>query len=112
MLFHETKLGGAYVIEVERREDPRGFFGRSWCVEEFVTHGLNSHLVQCNISYNLRKGTLRGMHYQIDPYPETKLVRCTMGGIYDVIIDLRPSSPTYTHHFGVELTAENRSSRW
>lgn len=110
MQFHETKLRGAYVLDIERREDPRGFFGRSWCMEEFVAHGLNPVMVQCNVSYNLRKGTLRGMHFQKAPYPEMKLVRCTMGALYDVIIDLRPDSQTYMQHFGMELSAENRSA--
>ncbi len=108
MIFTETPLTGAYLIDLERREDERGFFARSWCQEEFSRHGLETRLVQCNISFNMRRGTLRGMHYQAEPYPEAKLVRCTMGAIYDVIIDLRPASPTFKKWFGVELTAENR----
>jgi dTDP-4-dehydrorhamnose 3,5-epimerase len=108
MIFVPTALSGAFVIEPERHQDQRGFFARTWCAREFANHGLNPRLVQCSMSFNKRKGTLRGMHYQAVPYPEAKLVRCTMGAIYDVIIDLRPSSPTYKQHVGVELTAENR----
>lgn len=108
MIFTETKLKGAYVIDIEPREDERGFFARSWCEDEFKKHGLNPRLVQCNISFNKKRGTLRGMHYQIAPFPEAKLVRCTMGSIYDVIIDLRPDSPTFKQWQSVELTAENR----
>lgn len=108
MKFTETKLKGAYVIEVDRREDDRGFFARSWCQKEFAEHGLNPNLVQCNISFNLKQGTLRGMHYQAKPHQEAKLVRCVKGGIYDVIIDLRPDSPTFTDWFSVDLNSENR----
>lgn len=108
MLFMETLLKGAYIIDLERREDERGFFARSWCADEFTKHGLNPSLVQCNISFNLKKGTLRGMHYQAEPYPEAKVVRCTMGAIYDVIIDLRPDSPTFKKWINVELSADNR----
>ncbi len=107
MLFHETRLEGAFVIELEKREDTRGFFARGWCQKEFEDHGLVAQVVQANISYNRKKGTLRGMHYQVAPVEETKLVRCVRGGIYDVIIDLRPESPTYKQWIGVELTAEN-----
>jgi len=107
MIFRETALRGAFIIEPERKEDHRGFFARTWCAEEFAAHGLNPKLVQCSISYNKKKGTLRGMHYQAAPYEETKLVRCTAGAIYDVIIDLRPNSPTYTKHVAETLTAEN-----
>jgi dTDP-4-dehydrorhamnose 3,5-epimerase len=107
MIFTETALKGAYVIEVEKLEDERGFFARSWCAHEFEEHGLNPQLAQCNISYNHKKGTLRGMHYQRMPYEEVKLVRCTRGAIYDVIIDLRPQSPTYKHWASVELTMDN-----
>jgi len=106
--FTETKLKGAYIIEPELIRDERGFFARSWCQKEFTERGLNPNLVQCNISFNLKKGTLRGMHYQAKPYEEAKLVRCTMGAIYDVIIDLRPESPTFKQWIPVELTAENR----
>jgi dTDP-4-dehydrorhamnose 3,5-epimerase len=108
MIFRETTLKGAYIIEPERREDSRGFFARVWCRKEFLAEGLNGQLVQSNISYNKEKGTLRGMHYQVAPFAEIKLVRCTMGAIYDVIIDLRPQSPTYLQWVAVELTAENR----
>lgn len=107
MLFHETRLEGAFVIELEKREDTRGFFARGWCQKEFEDHGLVAQVVQANVSYNRKKGTLRGMHYQVAPVEETKLVRCVRGGIYDVIIDLRPESPTYKQWMGVELTAEN-----
>src|ERR1044071_9252916 len=107
MIFTETTLKGAFIIDIEPREDERGFFARSWCEDEFKSHGLNPRLAQCNISFNKKRGTLRGMHYQVAPYAETKLVRCTMGAIYDVIIDLRPQSPTFLRHIGVELTAEN-----
>jgi dTDP-4-dehydrorhamnose 3,5-epimerase len=107
MLFSETQLKGAYIIEIEKLEDNRGFFARSWCQKEFEAHGLNPHVVQANVSYNKRKGTLRGMHYQKTPYEETKLVRCTKGAIYDVIIDLRPTSTTYGQWIGVELTKDN-----
>lgn len=108
MKFTETQLKGAYIIEPEMLTDERGFFARSWCQKEFTERGLNPNLVQCNISFNLKKGTLRGMHYQTKPYEEAKLVRCTMGAIHDVIIDLRPESPTFKQWVAVELTAENR----
>lgn len=110
MIFTETTLKGTYVIEMEPREDERGFFARSWCADEFRDHGLNTNLVQCNISFNKKRGTLRGMHYQAEPYEEAKLVRCTMGAIYDVILDLRAASPTYKKWFSVELTAVNRQA--
>ena len=108
MIFIETKLQGLYIVDLERREDERGVFARTWCRNEFEAHGLDTRLVQCNLSFNIRKGTLRGMHYQAEPYPETKLVRCTMGAIYDVAIDVRPASPTFRQWVGVHLTAENR----
>jgi dTDP-4-dehydrorhamnose 3,5-epimerase len=108
VLFTETKLQGAFIIDIEPREDERGFFARSWCEEEFKRHGLNPRLVQCNISFNKKRGTLRGMHYQVEPFPEAKVVRCTMGAMYDVIIDLRKDSPTFKQWLAVELTAENR----
>jgi len=108
VLFTETKLKGAFIIDIEPREDERGFFARSWCEDEFKQHGLNPNLVQCNISYNKKRGTLRGLHYQVAPFAEAKLVRCTMGAIYDVIIDLRSASPTFKQWISVELTAENR----
>ncbi len=110
MIFTETPLKGAYIIELERIEDERGFFARSWCAAEFAEHGLNPNLAQCNLSFNKKKGTLRGMHYQAAPHEEAKLVRCTKGAIYDVIIDLRPDLPTFKQWFGVELTAENRKA--
>ena len=108
MLFHPTKLGDAYVIEIERHVDERGFFARAWCQQEFEARGLNPRLAQCNISYNSRRGTLRGMHYQLAPHAEAKLVRCTRGAIYDVIVDLRPASPTYLQHVGEALTSDDR----
>lgn len=108
MIFNETKLKGAYVIDIEPIEDERGFFARSWCKNEFEKYGLNSSLVQCNISFNKKRGTLRGMHYQVPPFEEDKIVRCTKEAIYDVIIDLRPESETYNQWISVELTSENR----
>jgi len=108
MIFKETKLRGAFIIEIEPMEDERGFFARSFCAKEFEEHGLNPHIAQCNISYNEKKGTLRGMHYQVAPHAETKLVRCTMGAIYDVVIDLRTDSDTFKQWIAVELTKENR----
>jgi dTDP-4-dehydrorhamnose 3,5-epimerase len=107
MIFTETRLHGAFIIEPQPIEDARGFFARTFCVEEFSAHGLNAKLVQCNISFNKTRGTLRGMHYQAQPHSEVKLVRCTQGAIYDVIIDLRPESPTFKQWIGVELTAQN-----
>lgn len=107
MIFEETKLKGTFIIESERLEDERGFFARTWCQKEFEARGLISHFVQANVSCNRKRGTLRGMHYQITPDEETKLVRCIRGAIYDVVIDLRPHSPTYKQWMGVELTAEN-----
>lgn len=108
MIFTETKLKGAFIIDIEAIEDERGFFARSWCREEFAAHGLNPQLAQCNISFNQKKGTLRGMHYQKPPHEEAKLVRCTMGAVFDVIIDLRPDSSTHKQWVGEELTAQNR----
>ena len=107
MIFEETKLKGAFIIDVKRLEDERGFFGRIWCKKEFEEHGLNANAVQANVSYNKLKGTLRGMHFQTPPYSETKTVRCTAGAIYDVIVDIRPDSPTFKQWVGVELTEEN-----
>lgn len=107
MIFTETELPGAYLIEIEQRIDERGFFARTWCRNEFEQHGLVANIVQVNMSSNHRQGTLRGMHYQRPPYAETKLIRCTKGAIYDVIIDLRPDSPTYLRWIGVELTDDN-----
>jgi dTDP-4-dehydrorhamnose 3,5-epimerase len=108
MRFTELPLEGAYIIEPEPLEDERGFFARTFCVDEFMAHGLNPDFVQCNISFNKRKGTLRGMHYQAAPHEETKVVRCTMGAAYDVIIDLREASAAFMKWTSVELTAENR----
>lgn len=107
MIFTETKLKGAFIIEPERREDERGFFARLWCRDEFEAHGLATEFVQCSVSFNKKKGTLRGMHYQASPHKEAKLVRCTRGAIYDVIIDLRSDSPTFTQWVAAELTEEN-----
>jgi dTDP-4-dehydrorhamnose 3,5-epimerase len=108
MTFHNTKLPGVFEIQLEPRLDERGFFARSWCQREFEEHGLNPHVVQCNVSFNTRKGTLRGMHYQMAPYPETKIVRCTHGAIYDVAVDLRSQSPTFKQWFAMVLSAVNR----
>jgi len=107
MKFTETKLKGAFIIDVEKREDERGFFGRAWCKKEFEEHGLNSDTVQANVSYNIHRGTLRGMHYQVAPFSECKTVRCTSGSLYDVIVDIRPESITYMQWIGVELTAQS-----
>jgi dTDP-4-dehydrorhamnose 3,5-epimerase len=106
--FLPTALAGAYIIDLEPQTDGRGFFARAWCQREFEQHGLNSRVVQCSVSYNRRKGTWRGMHYQEAPHEEAKLVRCTMGSICDVIVDLRPGSPTFKEHLTVILSAENR----
>lgn len=108
MKFISIPLEKACLIELEAMIDDRGFFARSWCAGEFRLHGLNPNVVQCSVSFNTRKGTLRGMHYQKEPYPEAKLVRCCSGAIYDVIVDLRPTSPSYCKWFAVELTAANR----
>ena len=107
MIFTGTKLAGAFVIEIEPRTDERGFFARSFCEHEFAAHGLPVRFPQCNLSRNVRSGTLRGMHYQAAPYGEAKLVRCCSGSIYDVIVDLRRSSATYLEWFGIELSAES-----
>ena len=109
MKFIKTPLDGAYLIELEPIADERGFFARSWCREEFLSHGLNPNLAQCSISFNKKKGILRGMHYQEEPYQEAKLVRCYSGAIYDVILDLRPTSPSHRKWFSAELTATNRT---
>ncbi len=108
MKFTATGLSGAYIIEVEPLCDERGFFARSWCETEFAEHRLNACIKQCNISFNQLKGTLRGLHYQADPFGEVKLVRCTKGAIFDVIIDIRPDSPSYKQHFSIELNEDNR----
>jgi dTDP-4-dehydrorhamnose 3,5-epimerase len=107
MIFAEMALEGAFVIEPEKRQDERGFFARTWCQREFEVHGLSPRFVQSNVSFNKRKGTLRGMHYQAAPHEEAKLVRCTRGAIYDVVVDLRPESPTFKRYVTVVLTAEN-----
>jgi dTDP-4-dehydrorhamnose 3,5-epimerase len=108
VIFSETPLPGAFVIEPELLEDARGFFARTWCGRELEARGLVTRIAQCSTSFNKKKGTLRGMHYQAAPFAETKIVRCTRGSLYDVIIDLRPGSTTFTRHFAVVLTAENR----
>src|SRR5438094_10044359 len=107
MQFRDTPLAGAYVIGLERLEDARGFFARTYCEREFAQRGLCSRFVQCNISFNRRRGTLRGMHFQRPPSPEPKLVRCTKGAIYDVIIDLRRDSPTWRRWYGIQLNDDN-----
>jgi dTDP-4-dehydrorhamnose 3,5-epimerase len=107
MIFTETKLPGAFILDIERREDSRGFFARVFCQHEFEAHGLKPLIAQANIAYNRKKGTIRGMHFQFPPSAETKLVRCTRGAILDIIVDLRPESPTYLEHIAVELSAEN-----
>ncbi|WP_439481872.1 dTDP-4-dehydrorhamnose 3,5-epimerase [Cyclobacterium plantarum] len=107
MIFTETELKGAFILEVERIVDERGFFGRTFCQKEFEKHGLETGIAQANMSFNKKKGTVRGMHYQVAPYQETKLVKCTSGAIYDIIIDLREDSSTYGKWIGVELSGEN-----
>lgn len=109
MTFHELKLPGAYEIRIEPKSDERGFFARCWCQEEFESHGLTTRIAQCSISFNAHKGTLRGMHYQTPPYAETKIVRCTKGSIYDVVVDLRPDSATFKQWAAVVLTADKRN---
>jgi len=106
--FTETQLKGAFLIELEPHEDSRGFFARTFCAREFKEHGLESNFVQCSLSMTRSRGTLRGMHYQLPPAYEIKLIRCVAGAIHDVIVDLRRDSPTYLQHFGVDLTAQNR----
>ncbi len=108
MIFTKTNLEGAYVIDIEKKEDNRGFFARTFCADEFTQNGLPANFVQANTSFNNKKGTLRGMHFQKSPYEEDKLVRCTKGSIFDVIIDLRTDSKTYKQWLGVELSEENR----
>jgi dTDP-4-dehydrorhamnose 3,5-epimerase len=110
MVFTETKLKGAFVIDIERRDDPRGFFARAFCQHEFEAHGLKPIVAQGNIAFNRKKGTVRGMHFQFPPEAETKLVRCTRGAILDIIVDLRPESPTYLEHIAVELTEDDYRS--
>jgi dTDP-4-dehydrorhamnose 3,5-epimerase len=108
MKFTETGLEGAWIVDVEPLSDDRGFFGRTWCAKEFAEHGMVADIAQCNLSYNHRKGTLRGLHYQVAPAAEAKFVRCTAGAVHDVIVDVRPDSATYRQWIGVDLTAENR----
>ena len=108
MIFEETHLSGAFVIALEKREDHRGFFSRAFCAKEFEDHGLKPVGVQCNLAGNFVKGTLRGMHYQVPPAAEAKLFRCINGANYHVIVDMRPDSPTYLQHFGIELSVENQ----
>lgn len=110
MIFSPVDLVGAYHLSVARHEDERGFFARTWCRDELIEKDLDSALEQCSISFNSRAGTLRGMHYQLEPFQETKIVRCTSGSIYDVIIDLRPGSVSYLCSVGFELSAENRNA--
>lgn len=107
MIFHETKLAGAYIVELDRKHDSRGFFARAFCGKELLDHGVEFQAVQANISRSARKGTLRGMHYQGEPVSEPKFIRCVRGAVWDVIVDMRPGSPTYLEHIGVELSAEN-----
>lgn len=109
MTFHKTKISGAFEVRPERKPDERGFFARTWCQKEFGDHGLDANLVQCSISYSTLRGTLRGMHYQAAPFAETKIVRCTQGAIYDVVLDLRPQSTTFRDWIALILTAENRN---
>jgi dTDP-4-dehydrorhamnose 3,5-epimerase len=108
VIFTETKLKGAFVIDLDRKQDARGFFARAFCQEEFKAHGLKPLIAQGNVAHNIRKGTIRGMHFQFPPAAETKLVRCTRGGILDFIVDLRPESPTYLQHVAVDLNEENQ----
>jgi len=105
--FNQTKLEGAFIIDLDKHRDERGFFARTWCRQEFRDHGLNTDIAQTSISFNKRAGTLRGMHFQVEPYEETKLVRCTRGALHDVILDLRIGSPTYRQWTAVELSADN-----
>jgi dTDP-4-dehydrorhamnose 3,5-epimerase len=107
MVFTETRLKGAFIIDLERREDSRGFFARAFCQHEFQDHGLKPIIAQANVAFNHKKGTMRGMHFQFPPAAETKLVRCTRGAILDIIVDLRPESATYLQHVAVELTEDN-----
>ena len=110
MIFKETPLKGAFVLEPEEKSDERGLFARTFCRREFEAHGLNPTVAQCNLSYNNKAGTLRGMHFQLPPAAEVKLVRCTRGAVFDVIVDMRQDSETYLQHFGVELSADNRKA--
>jgi len=109
LTFHKTKLPGVFEINLDSKPDERGLFARTWCQKEFENSGLNPKLVQCSVSFNTRKGTLRGLHYQAAPYPEAKLVRCTRGALFDVVVDLRADSPTFRDWIGVILTATDRN---
>ncbi len=109
MIFRETPLAGAWVLEPERFEDERGFFARTYCRRDFAARGLDPAIAQCSVSFNHRRGTLRGLHLQVAPYEEVKLVRVTRGAVWDVIVDLRPESPTYARHFSIVLSAEDRN---
>lgn len=108
MIFTETRLKGAYIVDIDRKEDSRGFFARVFCQKEFEAHGLKPVIAQANIAFNVKRGTLRGMHFQYPPAAETKLVRCTRGAILDIIVDLRPESPTFLQHIGIELSEDNQ----
>ena len=108
MKFTETPLSGAFLIDMIRMDDERGFFARTFCADEFAAHGLAAQMSQCSVSFNVKTGTLRGLHFQVSPHDEEKLVRCTAGAVYDVIVDIRPESPTHRRWFGAELTAVNR----
>jgi len=110
MIFTETRLKGAFIIDLDRKTDERGFFARAFCQKEFRDHGLKSVIAQANIASNAKRGTLRGMHFQYPPAAESKLVRCTRGAILDIIVDLRPESPTYLEHISVELNEENMTA--
>ncbi|MEZ5876208.1 MAG: dTDP-4-dehydrorhamnose 3,5-epimerase [Hyphomicrobiales bacterium] len=110
MIFTETKLRGSFIIELDRRTDERGFFARAFCQDEFRNHGLNPVIAQSNVASNALAGTVRGMHFQYPPAAETKLVRCTRGAILDIIVDLRPESPTYLEHISVELNEDNMTA--
>ena len=107
MIFSETRLAGAYTVDIDRRNDDRGYFARTFCANEFSAHGLRPVVAQASVSFNVKRGTLRGLHFQYPPAAETKYVRCTKGAVFDVIIDLRPESPTYLEHVAVVLSAEN-----
>lgn len=112
MIFDPTPLSGAFLVRTEPHADDRGFFARTWCQEQWKEQGLDERLVQCSISFNHRGGTVRGLHYQAEPWPETKLVRCTSGAIWDVMVDLRSDSPTHGRFHAVELSAKNRLGLW
>jgi dTDP-4-dehydrorhamnose 3,5-epimerase len=112
MIFQPTTISGAYVVELERRGDARGFFARAFCVNEFASHGLETQFVQANMSGSAETGTLRGMHYQLAPADEVKLIRCIAGVVWDVVLDLRPTSPTFGRSYGAELSAENRQAMY